>query len=632
MASPEEQYSIRQAKLDRFCIDHAGVGIYSISEQNGRILSVNRQACMDTGYSENELLAMTISELDPNFPKQEKEKWLRHRETIKGRGTGTIESLHKRKDGTLMPVEVTVTYMKFEGEDISFSFVRDITRRKQAEEALRQSEKLFRTTLYSIGDAVITCGLQGNVLNLNTVAEELTGWKESDARGNPIHTIFRIINEDTRETVESPVDKVYSEGRIVGLANHTLLVARDGRETPIADSGAPIYSDDGIITGVVLVFRDQTEERRHQQELEKNRKYLSTLLNNLPGMAFRCLNKPSWDMEYVSRGCEILTGYKPQVIMAGRQVVFGEIIHPDDRQRVWEEVQQAVKERRTYEIEYRIITRDQISKWVWEQGEAIISKDGDVEAIEGFISDVSDRKNYEKKLQENDRLKTAFLQNVSHEIRTPLNAVIGFSDLIRDDMLTAGQRNEYIDIVQASGHKLLGILNNVLELSRIETGDIVLKPSEFPLNKFLQDILEFFSPQALSKKLEIDFIPGEEKELSIHTDHSKLNQIMTNLISNAIKYTDQGQIQFGYTQKEGELIFFVKDTGPGITDEQQARVFDRFYRSSDTDPQLHDGVGLGLSICLELIELLNGQIWVESESGKGTAFYFSLPWEGQEQC
>ncbi len=627
MAHPNSNESSRQASLDRFCIDHAGVGIYRISEKDGRILSVNRQACLDLGYSEDELLSMTISDLDPNFSSPSKEKWHRHREKIKARGSGTLETLHRRKDGTLIPVEVTVTYIQYEGEDISFSFVRNISKRKQAEEALRQSEKLFRTTLYSIGDAVITCDLQGNVLNLNMEAEKLTGWKETDAKGRPLNTILRIINENTRQTITSPVDKVFQEGGIVGLANHTLLIAKDGSETPIADSGAPIFSDDGTITGVVLVFRDQSEERRHQQELEKNHNYLSTLLNNLPGMAFRCLNKPSWDMEYISKGSLELTGYTPEEIMTGRHVMYGNIIHPEDRNRVWEEVQEAIIDRQPYEIEYRIITKDQKYKWVWEKGEAIITQNGDVDAIEGFISDISERKDYEKKLEENDRLKTAFLQNVSHEIRTPLNAVIGFSDLIRDDLLTPAQRNEYIDIVQASSQKLLSILNNVLELSRIETGDVVLNPSRFPLNKFLQDLYAFFKPQAESKNLEMTLIPGDEHEISIHTDHSKLDQILTNLISNAIKYTEQGHIQFGYTKKEGEILFFVKDTGQGITKDQQAKVFDRFYRSGDTDTQLHEGVGLGLAICLELIELLNGQIWLESQPGQGTSFYFSLPWE-----
>ncbi|MFO8001475.1 MAG: PAS domain S-box protein [Marinilabilia sp.] len=628
MVSPEDQNSSRQAKLDRFCIDHAGVGIYRISEKDGRILSVNRQACIDTGYSEDELLSMTIFDLDPYFSRPQKEKWHRHREKIKASGTGTIESLHKRKDGTLMPVEVTITYLQYEGEEISFSFARDITHRKKAEEALRQSENLFRTTLYSIGDAVITCDLNGKVLNLNAVAENLTGWKEKEAQGQPVHTIFRIINEESRQTVESPVDKVFNCGKIVGLANHTLLVARDGRETPISDSGAPIFSDDGSITGVVLVFRDQSEERQHQKELEKSRNYLSTLLNNLPGMAFRCLNKPTWDMEYVSKGAWELTGYNPNDLMAGRQVVFGEIVHPEDREKVWEQVQAAVKERTPYEIEYRIITRNKTSKWVWEQGEAIISKDGEVQAIEGFISDISDRKHYEKRLKENDRLKTSFLQNVSHEIRTPLNAVIGFTEIVRDESVRPEEKNEYLDIIQTSGHKLLGILNNVLELSRIETGDIVLKLSEFDLNKFMKDVYVFFQPRAGSKNLTLKFTPENDDQTMIVTDHSKLDQIMTNLISNAIKYTEQGEIEFGYTQKKGEMLFFVKDTGPGITTEQQARVFDRFYRSNDTDPQLHEGVGLGLSICLELIELLNGQIWVESQPGEGTGFYFSLPREG----
>ena len=624
MASQQGNDSTRQAKLDRLCIEHAAIAIYRISEKDGQILSVNQQACRDLGYTEDELHAMTIFDLDPNFAGPSKEKWLQHRNKVSQKGSGTIETLHRRKDGSLMHVEVTVTYMEFEGEKISFSFARDITKRKQTEEALRQSEKLFRTTLYSIGDAVITCDLNGKVLQLNAIAEELTDWKEEEARGHPIHTIFKIINEYTREPVESPADKVFEQGKIVGLANHTLLVSRKGRETPIADSGAPIFSDEGHITGVVLVFRDQTEEKQHQQELEQSRNYLSTLLNNLPGMAFRCLNNPSWDMEYISKGCEELTGYTPGELMKGRPIVFGEVIHPDDREWVWEQVQQAIEDQSPYQFEYRIVTKNKMTKWVWEQGEAILSKSGTVEALEGFISDISDRKHYEKKLKENDRLKTAFLQNVSHEIRTPLNAVIGFSELIRENSITKEERNEYIDIVQSSGHKLLGILNNVLELSRIETGDTVLEKSEFALNQFMEGMLNFFRPHAQSKNLEIKFSPESDQDISINTDHSKLDQIMTNLINNAIKYTDQGTIEFGYTRQNADLIFFVKDTGPGLSQEQQARVFDRFYRTENRDAQLQEGVGLGLSICLELIELLNGQIWVESEPGKGTRFYFSL--------
>ncbi len=613
-----------QAKLDRYCIDNAGVGIYRIAEEDGKILSVNQQACIDLGYSKEELVGMTVFELDPNFSKKQINKWYEHRKNIRKKGTATIETLHKRKDGSLMPVEVTITYLDFEGHQFSVSFARNITKRKKAEEALFKSEQLFRTTLYSIGDAVMTCDTEGKLVALNAVAEQLTGWKEKEAEGIEVEKVFKIINEDSRQKVESPVDKVLAEGKIVGLANHTLLISKEGHETPIADSGAPIFSDKGSITGVVVVFRDQTEERQHKMELEKSRNYLSTLLNNLPGMAFRCLNTPDWPMAFVSRGCEALTGYTRDELLTRKPVTYGDLIHPRDKEGVWNEVQKNITSGQPYQIEYRLLTRDDKIKWVWEQGEAVFSDDGNIEALEGFITDISERKNYEKKLKENDRLKTAFLQNVSHEIRTPLNSILGFTELIKHDDIPREERNEYIDIVQSSGQKLLGILNNVLELSRIETGDVSIDSSSFPLNELFYNLYTMFHNQAEDKGLELKLNLGGDNTLSFETDYSKLDQIFTNLISNAIKYTEKGTIEFGYSPTEKGILFFVKDTGMGIPKEQQQKVFDRFYRSEDPRMIQHDGAGLGLSICVGLIDLLNGDIWLESEPDVGTTFSFIL--------
>ncbi|MBZ4675821.1 MAG: domain S-box [Anaerophaga sp.] len=622
--SPDKEF-LQQARLDRFCIDHAGIGIYQISDESGKILSVNRQACIDLGYTKDELLNMTVFDLDPNFLKAGNEKWHQHRQKIRKKGTGTIETLHKRKDGSLMPVEVTITYLDFDGMPLSFSFARDITRRKITEKALKESEELFRTTLYSIGDGVITCDTEGKVMNINKVAEELTGWQEVEAKGQPMDKVFRIINECSRKPVISPVNKVFAGGKIVGLANHTLLQSRDGREIPIADSGAPIFSEDGRITGVVLVFRDQTEERRYQLELEKSRNYLSTLMNNLPGMAFRCKNTPTWDMEFVSSGSEELTGYKPGELINNQLIAFGNLIHPEDQESVWRNIQKAINKRSSYQVEYRIFTKYGTEKWVWEKGEAVRSDNGQVDVVEGFITDISERKNFEEKLTENDRLKTAFLQNVSHEIRTPLNAILGFTELIRQRDITEKERNDYIEIVQTGGQKLLNILNNVLELSRIETGDIKMIPSTFQVNKLCNEMLAMFTPQAEKKGLTFKYITKEPPVTTIFTDYTKLDQILTNLLNNAIKYTEKGKIEFGYSRREKDFLFFVKDTGIGITEEQQAKVFDRFYRSDDPKAITHDGVGLGLSICLALINNLGGKIWLESEPGKGTDFYFSLP-------
>lgn len=622
--SPDKEF-LQQARLDRFCIDHAGIGIYQISDESGKILSVNRQACIELGYTKDELLNMTVFDLDPNFLKAGNEKWHQHRQNIRKKGTGTIETLHKRKDGSLMPVEVTITYFDFDGMPLSFSFARDITRRKITEKALKESEELFRTTLYSIGDGVITCDTEGNVRNINKVAEELTGWQEEEAKGQPMDKVFRIINEYSRKPVISPVNKVFAGEKIVGLANHTLLLSRNGREIPIADSGAPIFSEDGRMTGVVLVFRDRTEERRYQMELEKSRNYLSTLMNNLPGMAFRCKNTPTWDMEFVSSGSEELTGYKPSELINNQLIAFGNLIHPEDQERVWRNIQNAINKRSSYQVEYRIFTKYGTEKWVWEKGEAVRSDNGQVDVVEGFITDISERKEFEEKLTENDRLKTAFLQNVSHEIRTPLNAILGFTELIRQRDITEKERNDYIEIVQTGGRKLLNILNNVLELSRIETGDIKMTPSTFQVNKLCNEMLAMFTPQAEKKGLTLKIITKEPPTTTIFTDYTKLDQILTNLLNNAIKYTERGKIEFGYSRREKDFLFFVKDTGIGIAKEQQAKVFDRFYRSDDPKTIPHDGVGLGLSICLALINTLGGKIWPESDPGKGTSFYFSLP-------
>ncbi|MCC7576926.1 MAG: PAS domain S-box protein, partial [Methanomethylovorans sp.] len=205
--------------LNQFCIDHSAVGIFRIEEPDGRIVSVNDHACKSLGYSREELCSMNVLDIDPTFTL---ETWLKHRQNIRQLKSGTIETIHKRKDGTEFPVEVTVTYMEYEGTLFSLSFARDITKRKVAEEALKESEEFFRTTLYSIGDGVITTDTNGCLRQMNPVAEKLTGWTEAEARGKRLEEIFNIVNEDTRQQVEIPVRRVLREGRVVGLANHTL--------------------------------------------------------------------------------------------------------------------------------------------------------------------------------------------------------------------------------------------------------------------------------------------------------------------------------------------------------------------------------------------------------------------------
>lgn len=273
-----------------------------------------------------------------------------------------------------------------------------IVEKKQNEENLLESKELFRTTLYSIGDGVITTDVKGEVKMMNFIAESLTGWTLSEASGKSIADIFQIINEYTRNKVEIPVSRVLREGIVVGLANHTLLIAKDGTERPIADSGAPIKNEKGEIVGVVLVFRDQTKEREIERELYERERKFSTLVSNLPGFVYRCNNDKDWTMSFLSDGCFPITGYKPEDFINNKRLAFKDVILPEFRDKIWEEIKSAIQNRVAFEFEYQLIDSVGSLHWVWERGTGTYSENGELRYLEGFITEITDRKRAEEEL------------------------------------------------------------------------------------------------------------------------------------------------------------------------------------------------------------------------------------------
>ncbi|HRR33451.1 MAG TPA: PAS domain S-box protein [Kiritimatiellia bacterium] len=250
----------------------------------------------------------------------------------------------------------------------------------------------YRAILYSIGDAVITADNAGCIVQMNPAAEILTGWKEIEAKGLPLEKVFRIISETTREEVSSLAQKVLREGRATDLANHTLLIARDGKEYPIADSAAPVFDGQHTVVGVVLVFKDQTAERAAQKALADSESRLKALIAHVPGVVFRCGMDSYWTMQYLSANCRELTGYDPDTLLDNRKLSYYDLIHPDDRQKVWDTINEQVKRGAPYTVEYRIITADGTVKWVWESG-AVANDDPDGEQnLEGVIHDITARR------------------------------------------------------------------------------------------------------------------------------------------------------------------------------------------------------------------------------------------------
>ncbi|MBK6347529.1 MAG: response regulator [Bacteroidales bacterium] len=229
--------------------------------------------------------------------------------------------------------------------------------------------------------------------------------------------------------------------------------------------------------------------------------------------------------------------------------------------------------------------------------------------------------------EESDRLKSAFLANMSHEIRTPMNGILGFSELLKNPGLTGKQQQEYIGIIEKSGIRMLDIINDIVDISKIEAGLMNVNIRETDINEKIEFIYMFFKPQVEEKGMQLQYkntLP--RKEAIIKTDNEKVNSILTNLVKNAIKFSEKGSIEFGYEQKENDLEFYVKDTGIGIPKERQEAIFERFIQADISDKMARQGAGLGLSISKAYVEMLGGRIWVESEEGKGTTFYFTLPY------
>ena len=232
------------------------------------------------------------------------------------------------------------------------------------------------------------------------------------------------------------------------------------------------------------------------------------------------------------------------------------------------------------------------------------------------------------KAEESDRLKSSFLQNISHEIRTPMNAIVGFSQLLKEDGITIEDRDQYIKRVSDNADSLLKLVDNIIELSKLETNKLELKPESILVNSVMDEVEGFVLDRLRKeKKEEIELIkvnPGDSTH-KIVTDYTRLKQVLVHLLDNAVKFTEQGSITYGYQLEEHEILFFVEDTGIGLSEDKKGVVFDMFRKVEEDRFKLYEGTGLGLAISSMLVDMMGGKIGVDSNPGFGSRFYFNIP-------
>ena len=287
-----------------------------------------------------------------------------------------------------------------------------------------------------------------------------------------------------------------------------------------------------------------------------------------------------------------------------------------------------------YIAEYKVTTSSGDKKWIRDSSIAVVDdKTGKATGLIGIFFDITGQKQTIKLLEtarekatESDRLKTAFLNNLSHEIRTPLNAIVGFSTMLNEPGQLSENRLEFQDIITHSSDHLLEIVDDVVEISKIEAKAVRIIKKEVNINQMLQRVYDRFKPDAEEKNLLLRYdAPIEEREIIITTDGYKLFQTLTNLLSNAVKFTKEGKVEFGCSTKENKIEFYVSDTGIGIGLEDRPNIFKPFYQAESSITKRYEGTGLGLSIAKAYVELLGGEIWFRSEPARGSVFCFNVP-------
>ena len=532
--------------------------------------------------------------------------------------------------------------------------LEEIVRERTAD--LRSSEERSRLLLESVAEGIFGVDTVGKATFINVAALVMLGYSEDDLLGNTIHDIIHHSHADGShyKVDDCPMNKSFSDGTSHTI-NDEVLWRKDGTSIPVEYSATPIVRD-GTVAGAVIFFQDVTERKRYEKALGESQRQLQSMIDNVPGVVYRCLAKHPWSMLSISDGVQELVGYPASDYLGESPVrVFGSHIHPDDIEETSRIIQKAINKNKPYVVEYRVLNVSNEIRYVYAKGKAVIDAAGIPKYLDGAIFDITDRKRLEeenqkriqdldkaqsamlqmmedlkeerKKAEEATKAKSDFLANMSHEIRTPMNAVIGMVHLALKTDLTAKQY-DYLKKVDSSAKSLLGIINDILDFSKIEAGKLDMESVDFQLEDTLDNISTLVGIKTQEKGLELLFKTAASVPTALVGDPLRLGQILINLSNNAVKFTDAGEIVISTESVKKDkaqvtLKFSVQDTGVGMTSEQAAKLFQPFMQADTSTTRKYGGTGLGLTISKRLAEMMGGEIWVESEPGRGSTFSFT---------
>jgi len=601
------------------------------------------------------------------------------RQAIESRGLYEVEYLLRTHDGKWRNILARGVPVKDDHGQVReyIGTCIDITQRKQAEESLRQQKELLAVTLASIGDGVIVTDTHGCVTFLNPEAKRLTGWSDKEAHGRPLPQVFRIINEDTRQQVESPAEKVLRLGTVVGLANHTLLINKDGKETPIDDSGAPVRDASGNVHGVVLVFRDFTE----QKAAEANLLHLNRTLRALSA-SDQAMMHATDEQQYLREVCRIVVeDCAHAMVWVGladhdaaksvRPVAYSgfESGYLETLQLTWADTERgrgptgtAIRTGQPV-ICHNMLTDPEFTPWrqqAIKRGYAssialpLISDGNAIGALTiysrhadpftadevNLLTELANDLVYgigairlrqahalaQRNAEEANQAKDQFIAALSHELRTPLTPALAAAHSVLKDHRLPSDLREDLEMIHRNVALEVTLISDLLDLTRIAAGKLVLDLRPVDAAQVIRDAARICSVDldGRSQILTID-TPGEPYPME--ADAARLNQVFWNLIKNAIKFTPQGgKINITAWAQDQMLRVQVRDTGVGIEAHVLPRLFDRFQQGGEAVTRQFGGLGLGLAIAKAVVEAHGGRISAHSDGrNMGATFVVELP-------
>jgi PAS domain S-box-containing protein len=617
-----------------------------LSSPQGKLLHANEAFCQLIGYSLEEIQTMTFMQI--THPEDLEKEYVLLKEINEHKRTFyNIEKRYFTKKGQIVWVEANIAcYRDQNGNILNYTgVIQNITQRMQTAKALKESEKRYRLVFENSGTANSIFSTDLRLLAYNSFFGDLLKVKEPDYIGL---SILEILGEEKGQEIAQHICNVIESRTPYSYTTEFNLL---GEKKWLDSFYQPFFDEKNDIIGVQIISQDITREKKAELERTLSEdKFRSIFENASIGML---LTSPTGKIIKANPAFADMLGYSTEEI---EQLTIEDFTYIEDNNISWHHINlllSGVKQRINFTKRY--IHKD--GSLIWADIGSFIQRDSEGNPLYFItnVQDISERKIMEiylkskneelsnledelrhknealtiakEKAEESDRLKSAFLANMSHEIRTPMNAILGFSSLITSNQ-NKEKQEKFVQLIKRSSTNLMNIINDILEISRIESNQLSISLAQANLNEMIDDVFQMFVQLKTQQNITLNCSKGlTDNQSEVFTDIDRIKQVLINLVSNALKFTENGSVDFGYRQEDNILLFYVKDTGIGIPKNKQAIIFDRFRQADDNfTSKRYGGTGLGLSIAKGIIDLLQGKIWVESTENQGAAFYFTIPY------